>query len=607
MTKVDIEKHTEDLFRNILKNLEPPKRMNLTEWADENRVISSGTASESGRWRTSRTPYMKDIMNSVTDPEVREVGIMSSAQVGKSELIMNAIGYFAHNDPTAIILSQPTVESAEDFSKERLAPMIRDTKVLNKIFNGKNGSNNVLKKIFAGGMLAVIGANSPVGLASRPIQVLLCDEIDRYPTSARNEGDPVTLMTVRTKTYTYTRKHVFVSTPTIAGTSRIEKVFLSGTQSEYNVPCPACGEYHEIKWENIDYELVDGMLSDKEVLHYCEHCGEFNNELMWKKGLIDGKWVNKVENKTVKTFHLSALLSPWQSWRETVQHYLDAGDDEDLLKVFYNTDLGIPWQVDGKSLDHSSLFNRRTEYGQQIPDEVVLLTMGVDVQENRFELEVVGYDVNKRSYGIEYLVIPGDTSLDKTWDKLEAQIKKIYYYDETKTMKISSTCIDSGYRADMVYKFCKKLEHLNVWATKGRGGFSLPSIAGFVSTKKVKNILFTLGVDTIKSNLFAMLMQEDELGQGYCFFPTESNCNYDEKYFQGLTSETRVVTVTKNKVTFEWQKKSGVRNEPLDCRVYNLAAYEILNPNLEKYEKAKQGRIKKKRRRVIVNDEDLEV
>ncbi len=604
---MEVEKHTESLFKKLLLSLEPPKRINLTEWADENRVISSGTAAESGRWRTSRTPYMKDIMNSVTDPEVREIGIMSSAQVGKSELVMNVIGYYAHNEPTAMILAQPTVESAEDFSKERLAPMIRDTKVLNKIFNSKSGSNNVLKKIFAGGMLAIIGANAPTGLASRPIQVVLCDEIDRYPTSAGQEGDPVTLMTVRTKTYTYTRKHVFVSTPTIAGTSRIEKVFLSGTQSEYNLPCPSCGELQEIKWENIDYELVDGMLSDKEITHYCEHCGEFHNELMWKKGLEDGKWVDKVENKTVKTFHLSALLSPWQSWKETVIHYLAAGEDENLLKVFYNTDLGIPWQVDGKSVDHSELFNRRIEYGQKIPDKVLLLTMGVDVQDNRFELEVVGYDIHKRSYGIEYVVIPGNTKLDSTWDKLEAQIRKLYAYGEGRTMKISSTCIDSGYRTDITYAFCKKLEHLNVWATKGRGGSGLHSIANFGSTKKVGNILFILGVDTIKSNLYAMLMQDDELGQGYCFFPTEPECNYDEKYFQGLTSETRVVTVKKNKVKFEWQKKSGVRNEPLDCRVYNLAAYEILNPNLEKYENIKKGRVRKKRRRVIVNNEDLEV
>lgn len=598
---MEISKHTIQLFKNILKVLEPPPEITLSSWADKYRVLSAGTSSESGRWQTSRTPYLKGIMDAVTDPKVRVVAVMSSAQVGKSELILNTVGCYAHVNPTSIMLVQPTINNARSFSKERLAPMIRDTDVLAKVFNSKDSSNNILNKVFEGGYVALEGANSPAGLASRPIEVLVCDEIDRYPDSAGKEGDPLSIVSVRTKTYPYTYKHVFVSTPTIDEVSRIQHEFKRGTQSEYQLPCPACGKYQKMEWAKIHFILEDGRLTEDDVLQNCDFCGEYNNEKAWKKG--KGKWKENFPNEEIKTFHLSSLVSPWQSWRNIVQNFLSAKNDAEMLKVWTNTELGEVWTVDGERINFNDLIDRRFLYEKDIPDEVVLLTCGVDVQDDRFELEVLGFDVNNRLYGIEYKVLYGDTSLKSSFDNLDEHLSKIYDCGDNKQMKISSVCIDSGgHRTDLVYKFCKEREHRKVFAIKGRGGTGLHSIDGFRTTKKVKNTLFFLGVNTIKDDLHSKLLRTDENIEGYCFFPLETEKGYNEKYFQGLTSEIRVTSYVKGRVKFEWKLKQGVRNEPLDCRVYAMASFEILRPDLKYHEKVKNGTIKKKSKKPKVKN-----
>lgn len=226
-----IEAHTQELFRKIFLNLRPPEQISVSEWADKYRRLPAESSAEPGMWKTSRTPYMKKILDSVSDENVREVSIMSSAQVGKSELIINTIGYYIHNNPTSILLVQPTESTGKGFSKKRISPSIRDSPVLNNLVNQRESS--ILEKKFMGGFLSIVGSNSPAGLSSQPIQVLLCDEVDRYEASAGHEGDPVTLAKKRTLTYEGIDKHIFVSTPTIQGVSRIEHEFKQGTMEEW--------------------------------------------------------------------------------------------------------------------------------------------------------------------------------------------------------------------------------------------------------------------------------------------------------------------------------------------------------------------------------------
>ncbi len=270
-----LDKHTVELFERIFKKLKPPEDVPISEWADSYRRLPAESSAEPGKWRTSRTPYLQRPMDSISDPDVKKVVMMTSAQVGKSEVILNVLGYYTHIDPSPMLIIQPTVETGKNFSKERIGPTFRDTPILSNLVSAKR--NTILKKEFSGGFVAIVGANAPAGLASRPIRILLCDEIDRYPVSAGEEGDPLTLGEKRTTTFPYTSKKVYVSTPTIEGVSRIEHEFKLGTMEEWELPCPGCGEYQAITWDKIKFALDDNtrkLDETREIECLCVECGE---------------------------------------------------------------------------------------------------------------------------------------------------------------------------------------------------------------------------------------------------------------------------------------------------------------------------------------------
>lgn len=260
-----------ELFQRLAKQaLLPPPDLTVSEWADAHRKLSKESSAEAGQWRTSRAPYQREIMDAINDPVVEDIVIMASAQVGKSEIILNALGYFIDYDPSPILLIQPTEAKAKDFSKERVAPMIRDTPTLKERVGdakSRDSSNTVMYKSFPGGFVALGGANAPSGLAARPIRILLADEIDRYPASAGDEGDPLDLAEKRTNNF-YNRKKIKVSTPTIKNVSRIEKEFELSTKEYYNLPCPRCEELQPLSWEQLDFET--------ESMRCC-YCGHLSN------------------------------------------------------------------------------------------------------------------------------------------------------------------------------------------------------------------------------------------------------------------------------------------------------------------------------------------
>jgi len=602
------KQNTISLFKKILQRLKPVPDISVAEWADEYRRLPVESSAEPGRWKTSRTPYLQRPMECISDPKVREVVLMTSAQVGKSEVLLNTTGYYVHIDPSSILWVHPTVELGRDFSKERIAPTIRDTPILRSLIGtekSRDAKNTVTKKFYPGGFLAIVGANSPVGLASRPIKVLLADEIDRFPESARKEGDPLYIAEKRTITYPFNHKKVKVSTPTIDGISRIQHEYNRGTMEKWKLPCPTCGEYHELLWANIVFyrDEETGELDENcEVLCVCPSCGELFNEAAWKSG--EGKWV-ATKKSNVKSFHLSALASPWRTWAAIVESFLASKGDSEMLKVWTNTELGEVWVEDGESVDFIELYNRRENYDALIPDGALVLTAGVDVQDDRFELEIVGWGVNKASWGIEYKVIYGDTSLPDTWKRLDQHLLKTYRHDDGTVMPITTTCIDSGgHRTTETYRFCKERENRGVWAIKGKGGTGMNIVHTLSKTRKVKNVLFTIAVDNAKAVLFSRLAQTDPEMAGFCHFPIDTNDmqrGYDEKYFEGLTSEVKLTRMVKGRPHTEWKLKTGARNEPLDCRVYNIAAIEILNPNFEEVMKRKTAPVKSRRKRGTVS------
>jgi phage terminase large subunit GpA-like protein len=592
-----MEQTTVNLFKKIFSCLKPPPDLKLSEWADQYRQLSSEASAEPGRWKTSKAPYQKEIMDAITDITIKKVVVMSAAQIGKTDgFILNPIGYYMHYEPSPIMVLQPTIQMAEAFSKDRLSPMIRDTTVLTERVNDKsrNSGNTILQKIFPGGHVTMVGANSPSSLASRPIRVLLADEIDRYPATAGSEGDPLFLAAKRLTTF-WNRKEVDVSTPTIKGLSRIEVEYENSSMGEWNAPCPACGYLQPLKWANINFNKDN--LDD--IGHACESCGVISSEIEWKEHFIEGKFIHAFPDRPVKGFHLNTLASTLASWREVVEKFIVANEEKkkgniELLKVWTNTELGETWEEEGEQVEDEDLLKRRERYNCEVPEEVLYLTAGVDTQDDRFEIEVVGWGPEYESWGIKYGVVYGDLKVQQVWNELDEFLAQTFHKADGTKMKITCTCMDSGgHFTNQVYKFCKARTARRIFAIKGKGGAEVPYIQKPTKNNREQAYLFSIGVDTGKSLLLQRLKVLEE-GPGYCHFPKDEkdkqSKGYDKNYFTGLTAEKMVLTYKKGRPFFEWRIKDTAhkRNEALDCRNYATAAIEITGLPLKKKEKPQE-------------------
>ncbi len=575
----DIEYKTLRLFHKLAGVVAPPPVLTVSQWADMYRRLSAESAAEPGQWNTDRAPYQREIMDAVNDPACEDVVIMSSAQVGKTELVLNIIGYYISHDPAPMLVVQPTIEMGQTFSKDRLAPMIRDTPALSdkvRDVKSRTSGNTILHKAFPGGHVTIAGANSAASLASRPVRIVLMDEVDRYPPSAGSEGNPIKLAEKRTTAF-WNRKKIKVSTPVLESTSQIYKEYLSGTMEEWNVACPICGRYQPYEWDRILFP---------DVTMRCKYCDEHIGEARWKQS--PGKYVAEhPERRKKRSFHLNELASPWKHWEDIIGEWKEANKeykeyrDTNKLQTFVNTALGEPWKEQGKSADSDDILARRETYGAEIPDGVLLLTAAVDVQDDRFEVEVVGWGKGYESWGIQYAKIYGDTGREHVWDQLEAYLDRELYFKSGAGLLIACTCLDTGFRTTECYKWLQKMERKGkrIYGVKGMGGMGLSLIHKLSRNNPYKVLLFILGVDSGKDLVMSRL-DIKEPGPGYCHFPSERECGYDEEYVKGLNSEQVVTKVKDGRVIRKWEKKvAGSRNEPFDLRNYNTAAVEILRPD----------------------------
>lgn len=591
-------KNTKKFFQKLIKAFDVPPDLTVSEWADAYRMLSPEASAEPGKWRTDRAPYQKEIMDAVSDDRCYKIVIMSSAQVGKSEIILNMIGYHIDYDPAPILYVLPTDAMAVTFSKDRVSPMIRDTPSLkSKVADAKSrdSGNTIFHKKFNGGHLTFIGANTPSQLASRPIRILLADEVDRFPESAGAEGDPLQLAIKRTTTF-WNRKIIEVSTPTIKGVSKIDKEYESSSKEHLNVACPHCGEYQTYEWEQLKFEHESGTREFKVLGYMCRHCGAIEREVLWKRQPI--KWIaERPEVKDIRGFHLNELASPWKHWDEIVEDFLEAKrQGKASLQVWHNTSLGLPWEDDGDLDIKDILLKRREFYNCLVPKDVVVLTAGVDVQDNRLEYEIVGWGKDKCSWGIKYGVLMGDPGKLGVWKMLDDVLFSNYKRSDGLEMQVMTTCIDSGgHHTTEVYDYCKKREMRRVWAIKGQGGSGVSYIQRPTKRNKSGAWLFNIGVDVGKDTMASRLKTNFVDEAGFCHFPMEPDRGYDEQYFVGLTAEKRNIRTVNGKTIINWVKKyEGIRNEPFDLRNYATAALEILNPNLDRLYERLNNRVTEK-------------
>lgn len=566
-----------ELIREVAKLLAPPPELTVSQWADQYRQLSSEASAEPGKWHTDRAPYQRDIMDAVCDTRVETVVIMSSAQIGKTEIINNIIGYHIHLDPSPILLLQPTLEMAEAWSKDRLAPMLRDTEVLRGLVKDprtRDSGNTLLYKRFPGGHITMAGANSPASLASRPIRIVLGDEVDRYPISAGTEGDPVSLAKKRTTTF-WNRKLILTSTPTIKGASRIEAAFEQSDQRRFHVPCPHCGEFQVLKWAQVKWESGEEGHKPETAHYICEHNGCVIAESDRPRMTKAGRWVAEKPFSDIAGFHINELYSPWVTFAQMVTDFLRAKALPETLKTWVNTSLGEPWEEEGETLDADILLQRKESWGNEAPEPVVLVTAGVDVQGDRLEVEVKGWGIGEECWSLDYRVIYGDPAQDAVWQELDAYLLKPVRSKLGIQLNIACACVDSGgHHTQMVYEFCSKRAVRGVFAIKGLSQTAKPLIGRPSRNNRYKLRLYPIGTDTAKEVIYGRL-RITEPGAGYFHFPLER----DREYFLQLTAEKQVIRFTKGVAKRDWIKTRS-RNEVLDCTVYALAAFKLLNPDL---------------------------
>lgn len=534
--------------------------------------LSSEDSAEPGNYRCDRAPYQRGMLDAVTDPLVQTTVIMSSAQIGKSTLMKAIIGFHIDQDPSPILLVNPTEAMAETFSKDRLAPMLRDTPALRDRIadpRSRDTGNTMLYKRFPGGHLTMIGANAPSSLAARPIRVVLCDEVDRYPPSAGTEGDPVNLAIKRTATF-HNRRIILTSTPTIKGFSRIETAYEHSDQRRFQVPCPHCGEFQVLRWANIVWD--EGR---PETAHYaCDFCGAAIEEGQKGAMLRAGRWVAEAEFKGIAGFHLNELATPWRRWSEVVDDFLKARKSPETLKTWVNTSLGETWEETAEGRDPAGLLERRENYTPTtLPRRVLYLTAGVDVQGDRLELEIVGWrmdgpDYPPESWGVDYIVIPGDPAKLETWQQLDYLLAGEWRTEDGRSLRLGAVCIDSGgHHTAQVYAFCEARVGRSIFAIKGMAGKAPIWAQNARRSRRYQAKVWHVGSEAGKETWYARLRIKEE-GPGYCHFPLA----YDQRYFEGLTAERVRTKFVRGHAVREWFLPSGRRNEPLDIRVYSLAA-----------------------------------
>ena len=635
----------------------PPENLTVTEWAEHYRRLSSESSAEPGLWRTARTPYLRDVMNAFTDPKVRHITMVAASQVGKSECELNIIGYIIDQDPGSILFIHPTTIDAKEFSKLRIAPMIRDCPSLRRkvvVPKSRDSGNTLLQKTYPGGILTLCGSTEAHSLASKPIRYVIGDERDRWAASAGTEGDPWDLAMARQTTF-YNAKAVEVSTPTIKSASAIEKSFNKGSMERWKSQCPHCGKFHEIRWEDIRYEYETTEIKREKtykvtsVSYICPECACVSDEITMKRQPARWEPDNpSAMEQGIRSFWLNAFVSQWAGWSSIVLKFLDAIGSSRKMQVVYNTCFGQLWEDRGDLEDEDSLLARREDYGRrdddsnnlrgesapggipgknpgvsggasggifsgnpggnpatdpaaksqiaaliaqfgndvELPEGVLVLTCGVDTQNDRLEFEILGHGHFGETWGIRYGVIRGRPDDPDTWRQLDDVISHVYRFRDGLGLRVSMTFVDEGgLFTQNVRLACQRRIGQKVFCIKGLDGpnrpyTSPPKQMKIIMNQKVVGSCwqYQLGVDSGKQIIMDNLRVQSP-GAKFCHFPRRDD--YGPAYFTGLLSE-RLEYDPEKKQPWSWKKLPGhMRNEPLDCRNYALAAFKALSADLD--------------------------
>ena len=545
-----------------------PEALTLSDWTDRHRILPTESSAEHGRWRNERTPFLVEIMDCLSvDSPVQSVALMKSTQVGGTEVILNWIGYVVDHNPGPMMVVQPTEKAGREWSVQRLEPMIALVPALaSKVVSSRvrDGSTATLKR-YPGGTLAIASAKSANDLRSKPIRDAALDEVDQYDSDLDGQGSPIDLVQRRQSTFRR-RKLLLVSSPTEKDHSAIEVAWLAGDMRRYHVPCPHC--------DHAQHLVIDQLTDTGEYI--CTACGALIGERHKPQMLAAGRWVAEVPERRERSYHINAIYTPiglGYSWREIADMRAKSAGSPVAEKLFANTILGLPWSSVGERLEADTLAERAEPWPRRsIPRGCLVITVGIDVQHNRWEVLVVGWGRGDRCWILDYIVVPGDPTREAEWDSLDQVVFQPLDNAAGMPLKPSRIAIDAGAFTDHVYRWARKRSADGVVAIKGAKDagapvISRPSKKDHTHRGKAQRsgiLLWHVGVNATKTTLFGWLTADArrESHERQIHFPAD----LPVEVYQHLTSE--VFDVTERR----WVKKPGVRNEAWDCLQYAYAA-----------------------------------
>lgn len=567
----------------------PDPKLPISAWADQYRILTTRSSPEPGLWRTSRTPFLKDVMDALApDSPWERVVFMKGSQIGATECGNNWIGYVIHLAPGPMLVVQPTETMAKRNSKQRIGPLIDDSPVLRTLVRQpreRDSGNTILAKEFLGGILILAGANSAKQLRSMAARYLFLDEVDAYPPNVDREGEPCDLAIARTSNFR--RKKIFIaSTPTIAGRSRIVTFFEQSDQNYYYVPCPRCGRKIPLLPEQLEWSHT----KSHQAAYVCQECeGEiFDHEKT--EMLSEGEWrASAAGDGVTRGFHLSSYYSPvgWLSWTQIMRMKAKATPSPEKLQAFYNTILGLPWADQGEVPDVDRLYERRESYSiGEIPEGGLVLTAGADVQMNRIEVEIVAWGRQRISWSVDYRVLEGNTNQPQVWEELTKLMDEEFPTAYGGTLRIHKLAVDSGFNTMRVYEWARSMMAQRVMAVKGEAHNHIGAFVGAPSLIEVgpggRMIrggvrLWPVNTSIGKEELYRSLRLAapdlsagEEWPAGYCHFPA-----YSKEFFEQLCAEQLITRTLAGRTTSHWEKRRD-RNEALDARIYARAAAATL-------------------------------
>ncbi|MDX8384687.1 MAG: phage terminase large subunit family protein, partial [Ghiorsea sp.] len=550
-------------------------------------VLSSKGSSEAGRWRTSRVPFLQEPMDCLSQfSPVKKVVIKKGTQLAFTEMALNWMGYVVHHAPAPLLIVYPSLEVRDRVIAQRINPLLQETPELEALIHAKASrakTNAKDMKDFPGGIMVLSGANSPSSLGSMPVRYVICDEVDRFPwqvgSGDKSEGDPISLIEARQANFPR-RKILMISSPTIKGHSHIDEAYEGGDKREYTMPCPHCDEGLVFRWKGLHWTAFDGVV--KEVWYVCEHCGGEVKEFDKPDMLAKGQWVAQ-RRAPYRSYHINGLYSPIGlgfTWTEIVDKWLACHKDTIKLKSFINTVLGEAWEDQASELKPAILAQRAEEYpNKTVPKDCLILTCGVDTQDDRLAFLVLGHGRGGVSWVIDWLEIPGkpDRMLEEAakkqgavYDYLSQPFRNTYGKD----VFISATAIDTGgHHTHDVYAFVRSRCLPRLMAIKGSSIPNKPVLAPRATAQDVNKrgkvikggvMLWMVGSDSAKHVLTNRLIGDAGL-------PAEDRklrfpSGFDEDFYKQLLAE--VFDPEKNR----WVKRRGRRNEATDCFSYALAA-----------------------------------